>query len=353
VTPVVYSRILGGLGRTMISAGVLLLLFVVYQLWGTGMRTAGAQTTLRGSFEDHKAALAQNPPPTEPATTTTTTPKSTVPPPRGATTTAIPAPAPPATAAPMAAPRKGDAVGVIRIPKIDVDFTIVEGVDLAQLAKGPGHFPATPLPGQAGNSAIAGHRVTHSAPFNRLDELVPGDQIEVETLQGHFTYEVLPGGGVDQDSSLGHRIITPYQTEILDQKPDQNLLTLMACHPKYDLKQRIVVVGRLVQNPAPPTPRADPRDPDRAVGDNTPLPDEGTPDAAAGLVGGDSSAWGPAFLWALAAGAVWLVAWFVARRWPGWSQWQRWAVFAAALPVFAVPLFLAFEAINDLLPAGY
>jgi sortase A len=356
VTPVVYSRILGGLGRTMISAGVLLLLFVVYQLWGTGVRTAGAQTTLRGSFEDHKAALAANPPATEPATTVTTAPPSTTAPPRGATTTATTAtttPAPPSTAPPMAAPRKGDAVGVIRIPKIDVDFTIVEGVDLAQLAKGPGHFPATPLPGQAGNSAIAGHRVTHSAPFNRLDELVPGDQIEVETLQGHFTYEVLPGGGVNPDSSLGHRIITPYQTEILDQKPDQNLLTLMACHPKYDLKQRIVVVGRLVQNPAPTTPRSDPQDPGRADGDNTPLPDEAAIDAGAGLVGGDSSAGGPALLYGLAAIAVWLVAWIVARRWPGWSQWQRWVVFAAALPIFAVPLFLTFEAINDLLPAGY
>jgi sortase A len=167
---------------------------------------------------------------------------------------------------------------------------------------------------------------------------------------------VLPGGNADRGSSLGHRIITPYQTEILDQPADQNLLTLMACHPKYDLKQRIVVVGRLVQNPAPTTPRSDPNDPggdDPAGGDNATLPDEGTVDGGAGLVGGDSSASAPALLYALAAGVVWLGAWFVARRWPRWGQWQRWAVYAVALPVFAVPLFLAFEAINDLLPAGY
>jgi sortase A len=326
----------------MISAGVLLLLFVVYQLWGTGLRTGAAQDVLRDDFQARKAELsraaAEGPSSSSPATPAPGGPTTKpAPPTTGAATTAPPAPA----------PRSGQAIGEIRIPRIGVEFTMVEGVDLANLARGPGHFPTTPLPGQAGNAAVAGHRVTHSAPFNRIDELEPGDLINVETFQGAFTYEVVPGGGVDPNATVGHRIITPLQTEILAQTPGQNTITLMACHPKYDLKQRIVVVGRLVQAPAPDTPRVSPPD-------AGPLPGESTgPPADAVLVGGDSSAVGPTLLWMVLAGLVWLAAWVAARRWDSWRLWQRWAVFAAAAPIFAVPLFLAFEGINNLLPAGY
>jgi sortase A len=327
---VTLSRILGGLGRTLMSAGVLLLLFVAYQLWGTGVRTGAAQNDLRDDFQNRKAELSQM------ATGSTLDP----------TATTVPGAVP--TVASMPAPRIGEPIGVMRIPALGAEFTVVEGVDLGNLARGPGHFPSTPLPGQAGNSAVAGHRVTHSAPFNRIDELVPGDKIEVETFQGAFTYEVVPGGGVDPASPLGHRIITPYQTEILDQVPGQNTLTLMACHPKYDLKERIVVVGRLVQKPAPDTPRPPPQD----TGNR--LPDEGGTAASADmLVGGDSSALGPALLWTGIAGLIWLGAWLLARPWPSWTHWQRWAVFAGGAVVFVVPLYLAFEGINDLLPAGY
>jgi sortase A len=323
---VTLSRTLGGLGRSLISAGVLLLLFVVYQLWGTGVRTDAAQSALRDDFHARKAEMAQ-------IAGTDPDPGTSGSPVRG-------------TAASVPPPRIGEPIGVLRIPRIGAEHTIVEGVDLGNLARGPGHFPSTPLPGQAGNSAIAGHRVTHSAPFNRIDELVPGDKIEVETFQGQFTYEVVPGGNADPRSPLGHRIITPYQTEILDQVAGQNTLTLMACHPKYDLKERIVVVGRLVQAPAPDTPRAEPPKP----GD--PLPSEPAP-AETALVGGDSSAVGPAMLWGALAGLVWLGTWALARPWPRWLQWQRWALFAGGAVVFALPLYLVFEAINDLLPAGY
>ena len=189
---VTLSRLLGAVGRTLISAGVLLLLFVVYQLWGTGVRTGAAQNQLHDDFQARKAELAQT------AGTGATDP---VP---GGTGTAVPA-----TAANVPPPRAGDAIGVIRIPKIGVEFAVVEGVDLGNLARGPGHFPSTPLPGQAGNAAIAGHRVTHSAPFNRIDELVPGDHIQVETFQGVFDYEVVPGGGVVPSSDAGQHLITP------------------------------------------------------------------------------------------------------------------------------------------------
>jgi sortase A len=329
---VTIQRVLAGLGRSFISSGVLILLFVVYQLWGTGVRTGFAQNDLEAAFEARKAEIAITSP------TISSLPASS-----SATT------ATPSTAPAVPPPQPGEAIGRIAIDKIGVKHAIVEGVDLGNLAKGPGHFPETPLPGQAGNAAIAGHRVTHGAPFNRIDELVAGDIISVETFQGTFTYEVIPEGGVGTDPSIGHRIITPYQTEILDQTPGSNTITLMACHPKYDLKQRIVVVGRLVQPPAPTTTQ-----PATTAGasSTTGLPGEAaTADAI--LVGGDESARVPAVLFGACAGLVWLAAWLIGQFFPSWRQWQRWTVFAAALPVFAVPLFLAFEAINDLLPAGY
>src|SRR3546814_13906831 len=83
---------------------------------------------------------------------------------------------------------EGTAIAHIRIPKIGVDETIIEGVSLADLKHGPGHFPETPLPGQEGNAAIAGPRTTYGAPFNRIHELVPGAEIIVQPIQGQSRY---------------------------------------------------------------------------------------------------------------------------------------------------------------------
>jgi sortase A len=340
-SPVLFSRILGGVGRTLIAAGALILLFVVYQLWGTGLRTSAAQDSLRDQFTARQAEVDLG------AATTTAPPTTATGAPATAPATAAPQVADPAA---VAAPRPGDPVGQIQIPDIGADFVMVEGVDLADLSQGPGHFPGTPLPGQPGNAAIAGHRTTYAAPFNRIDELVPGNQITVTTLQGTFTYEVVPAPGSDPAAGVGHWIITPYQTEILDQTPDENTLTLMACHPKFDLKQRIVVRAKLVSNPAPATaPSAESRAAAQLPSEAALLGGSGS----AVLVGGETSAWGSAILFGLLAGVVWFATWFLARRWPSWRQWPRWAMFAGGCVIFAVPMFLAFENINRLLPAGY
>ena len=90
----------------------------------------------------------------------------------------------------MPPPPEGDAIGLIRIPKIGLDRAIVQGVTVPDLRKGPGHYPDSPMPGQLGNAAIAGHRTTYGAPFNRLDELVAGDEITIVTLAGTFHYPV-------------------------------------------------------------------------------------------------------------------------------------------------------------------
>ena len=86
---------------------------------------------------------------------------------------------------PPTVPRQGDAVARIRIPKIGVDQYVVEGVDVDDLRKGPGHYPSTPLPGHEGNSAIAGHRTTYGAPFGDLDQLDTGRRDQRDHRAGH------------------------------------------------------------------------------------------------------------------------------------------------------------------------
>ena len=96
--------------------------------------------------------------------------------------------APPATAPP--APQEGDPVAKIEIPRIGVDWIVVEGVDVADLRKGPGHYPGTALPGVRGNVAIAGHRTTYGAPFQDVNELEPGDEIILTSVTGRYVYRV-------------------------------------------------------------------------------------------------------------------------------------------------------------------
>jgi sortase A len=287
----------------MIRAGVLLLLFVAYQLWGTGLATNRAQTDLSSKFRTLQEA---NSPPSDPATAPTDLP--------------IPLP--------------GDPIGRIQIPGIDVDFIMVQSVDLKYLQTGPGHFPQTPLPGQPGNSAFAGHRTTYKAPFNRIDELVPGDLITVTTLQGTFTYKVDSHPGEDGKPGSGHFIVKPTDLSILDQNVG-NRLTLMACNPKYSAATRIVVSATLTSPPAP----------------STVLPDSGdgvTNNAAVDtLAGGDPSAWPAAIVFTLLTIAVWFGAWWLARRW------RKIPVYAIATPIVLVLLFFAFQYINRLLPAGF
>ena len=109
------------------------------------------------------------------------------------------------------------------------------------------------MPGQPGNVALAGHRTTYQAPFARLDELQPGDEITFETVQGTFTYTVDAQPAAPGDEPSGHFIVKPTQVEILEQD-GTNKVTLMACHPKYSARERIVVTGTLTSPPAPPTP---------------------------------------------------------------------------------------------------
>jgi sortase A len=139
----------------------------------------------------------------------------------------------------MKEPLPGDAVGKLEIPAIDVSEFVVEGTDTANLRKGPGHYPDTPLPGERGTVAIAGHRTTYGAPFRKLNDLHRGDRIVMEMPYGTFVYRVQKTQIVD-DSALW-----------VTRRVRYNRLVLSACHPLYSAAQRIVAFARLVARRPP------------------------------------------------------------------------------------------------------
>ncbi|HUR49947.1 MAG TPA: class E sortase [Acidimicrobiales bacterium] len=269
---------LGTLGRVLIAAGMLILAFVGYQLWGTSFAEARSQERLVEEFRGGPTALEA--------------------------IRAVP----------------GGAVGLIEIPKIGLDKAIVEGVGVAELKQGPGHYPRTPMPGQPGNAAIAGHRTTYGAPFNRLDELVAGDIILVTTAQGEFRYEV--------ESAA---VVNPKQSEVLDNTADSRL-TLTTCHPEFSAAQRLILTAKLA------TPAATPIE----VKPDSPTSIDSLD---AGLSGDPTARW-PAFAWGLAAATVAACARVGAR------YWRRIPSYLIGAPIFLVTLFIFFENFARLLPAN-
>jgi sortase A len=127
----------------------------------------------------------------------------------------------------------GDALGRIRLPSIGVSKVMVEGTDAGQLREGPGHYPATPLPGRPGTVAVAGHRTTYGAPFRHIDRVRPGDRVEIAMPYGDFRYRV-----------QRTRIVAPTALWVTN-RVGYDRLVLSACHPLYSAAQRIVVFARL------------------------------------------------------------------------------------------------------------
>jgi sortase A len=301
----VIRRIVRGIGKTLISVGVLILLFVVYQLWGTGLTHDREQKKLRNEFAGRLATV-----------TTTTTPVVATPN-APTTTTTLPE-----------ALVNGDAAAVIDIPKIGLDEVVVEGVGVEELKKGVGHYPDTKMPGQTGNAALAGHRTTYGHPFNRIDELDNGDEITITTKAGTFHYAVME-----------KKVVTPESVEVLDDTPD-NRLTLTTCHPKYSAEQRLIVVAQLMGAPiATPVATTPTSSPQRST------------ELAAGLdrpgLSGAGAANRPAIAWGILAASIWLSAWAIGR----WSG-RRWTSYIVGAPIFLVALFLFFENVARLLPAN-
>lgn len=199
------------IGELCITAGLVLLLFVAYELWGTGAYTQKQQNKLGDELTRSWAAG-----------------------PGKVTTERV---------------RLGHGVALIRIPRLGKRFhyVIVEGVSVADLRKGPGHYPGTAMPGQVGNFVVSGHRTTYLAPFNRLGELRPGDTILIDTRTGQFVYKVT-GKKVVQPSDVSVAAPVPEHPRAT---PTKRLITLTTCNPKYSAAQRLIVFGRLAST----TPR--------------------------------------------------------------------------------------------------
>ncbi len=132
-------------------------------------------------------------------------------------------------------PLPGDAIGQIELPTIDKSAYVVEGTDTDDLRKGPGHYPDTPMPGEHGTVAIAGHRTTHGAPFRNVDQLERGDRIVMQMPYGSFIYRV-----------ERTQIVEPTALWVT-KRVGYDRLVLSACHPLYSAAQRLIVFARFVR----------------------------------------------------------------------------------------------------------
>jgi sortase A len=288
-------------GRVILVAGVLVLLFIPYLLWGTGVITARAQADLRHQFAlDQRAHHTATP--LHPPTPTTGNP----------------------TLAPtIAAPPPGGPVGILSIPKIGVSMVVIEGTNADQLRSGPGHYPGTPLPGEAGNVAIAGHRTTYLHPFYNLDGLSPGDPINVLTIQGLFVYRVVSSRAVD-----------PTDVAVVAPTPTPMLTT---CNPRYSASQRLVVQAALVADVL-----SGAKGPTSATTTHT-----GTGPLADAPIRKD---WWAATGWGFGVVAFVTGLWVLASRLGGG---RRAAAVAAGTVVWMGVVYLFFGALAPLLPASF
>ena len=204
---------LRGAGQVLITLGLVVLLFVVYELKVTNLYTGREQSALADEVEREWAEL----------------------------------PTPSQSGAPVEAPREvplGKGFAKIYLPDLgDYVKVVVEGTSVADLKRGPGHYRGTALPGELGNVAIAGHRTTYGAPFHDLDELQPGDAIVLETRTGWFTYAL-----------RSKQVVAPSAVEVTypvpgrrGARPTERLLTLTTCHPKFSARSRLVLQAVLTE----------------------------------------------------------------------------------------------------------
>lgn len=355
--------VVGGVGKVLIVTGLLMFAFVAYQLWGTGIHTAQAQNRLERQFRE----LADDTVPTVSATTTTSTTTTTI---VGTTvpggTTTDPSTTDPGTTtstietAPFQYPVPviGAPLVKIDIPRIDVHFTVIEGVGVKQLKDGPGHFPESVLPGQLGNAAFAGHRTTYGHPFYDVDKLQPGDEISFTYPRGErFVYlvtstEIVRAGDYDK--------VVP----TVD--PSIATVALSSCHPIGTANKRIIIHGRLQLETSPPiiaplpttttstvpstggTTAPGVTDPTATLPDEVIDPDDGvSEDAFAQGWFADSGAWLHVVAWGVLLGLAFYGAYRLAK-----GTRRIWLGTVVGIAPIVVLLYFWFENVSRLLPPG-
>lgn len=127
-----------------------------------------------------------------------------------------------------------DVIGIITIPKINLEAAICQGIEIENLKYAVGHFPGTPLPEKKGNFCIAGHRsYTYGEFFNRLDELETGDEIIVKTETNQYKYKVYE-----------KKVVEPFEISVLD-NTKSSIITLVTCTPIRIATHRLIIKGNL------------------------------------------------------------------------------------------------------------
>ena len=221
-----WRTVVRSFGELFVTCGVVLLLFVFYELYVTDLLNRHEQTQLTQQLQQQWSK--------EPSL--------------------------PAASTAHGAVAAGQAFAILHIPRLGADYqrVVVEGTDQEQLAQGPGHYVGTAFPGEQGNLALAGHRVGKGSPFLELDALRPGDPIVVETAQSWFVYRVLGDRatgdfGTDPSGIPGQEIVPPSDLAEISSTPDAPAsaaptgayLTLTTCHPRFSARQRLIIHARL------------------------------------------------------------------------------------------------------------
>ncbi len=277
--------------------GFIILLFVAWQLWGTSIAQHDAQSQLRNQFQ---SAVTHHP---------------------GAASK--PASLLPASAA-VRQPTEGSGVARLQIPALGLDQIVVAGTSTGDLSKGPGHYTGTALPGQEGNVAIAGHRTTDGAPFNRLGQLVVGDRVILTTTSGEQLIYLISAPPV---------AVSPSDVAVLNNFGD-NRVTLTTCTPEFSASQRLIAVGEFERGSA-----------------GVPQPASTTKLTTYHVVDSDTASWNLRFIpLVLLEGAVLIGLGLLSQRIMRWlGRIGHWAL---VLPLWLLGLFLLFQSLTSLLPAS-
>ena len=236
-------------GLVLISSGVLLFLFAIYQLFGTALITAQAQKDLENDLDTVTEELASD----EFIQNTftkleTITVSEEVERTETVETEVSSSPFDNLTAEGISAlsnivyKPQGEAIAQIVAPVMGLESIVVSGTAVSDLRKGPGHYTDSAALCSTGNAAIAGHRTTYGAPFGDIASLKFGDEIRVNTPYGNCIYTVTE-----------RFIVEPSDTWVVKDQGD-NRLTLTSCHPKYSAAQRYIVVAKLTQTDVPYLP---------------------------------------------------------------------------------------------------
>jgi sortase A len=254
--------VLRGVGQTLITLGVVVLLFVVYEVYITDLFGQQKQAAATAAVDEVWASAESE----VTSTVVVQNPDELVTDPRQRT--------------PTYEPLLGEGFAKLYVPAFGADyvFTVVEGTDPDDLYIGPGHYADTQLPGQPGNFAVAGHRVSKGSPFNDLGLLASCDAIVVETQDDWYVYRVLPmaeetatwadtprahcdgvgpqsgayegvyGREITVPSDYAQVLPIPHVNSTEVPADAQRLITLTTCHPQFSDVERMIIHGLLVRS---------------------------------------------------------------------------------------------------------